>query len=72
MCLEKAYTLNKIPLIYDLLQAKMSPAENFAEKFGVDAERTEQGMKVKEMISQMPKLVENGSKWYVFDMSWVK
>ena len=50
----------------------MSPAEILAEKFGVDAYRIEQGMKVKEMISQMPKLVENGSKWYVFDMSWVK
>lgn len=50
----------------------MTPAEKLAEKFGVDAERTEQGMKVKEMIEQMPKLVENGSKWYVFDMSWVK
>ena len=50
----------------------MTPAEKLAEKFGVDAERTEQGMKVKEMIEQMPKLVENGSKWYVFDMSWVE
>jgi len=39
---------------------------------GVEVERIEEGMKVKDMIMRMPKLVEKGSKWYVLDMAWVK
>lgn len=50
----------------------MSQAEILAEKHGIDVERIEQGIKVREMISSMPKLVEKGSKWFVLDMSWVK
>ena len=39
---------------------------------GVDVERIEEGMKVRDMIMRMPKLVEKDSKWYVLDMAWVK
>ena len=39
---------------------------------GVEVERIEEGMKIRDMIMRMPKLVEKGSKWFVLDMTWVK